>query len=464
MKSAPIAKIVRPKLSGTVKRDRLFHLLDQGKQKPVIWVSAQGGSGKTTLVADWLDSRKLPCLWYQLDEGDGDIASFFHYMGMAAKNAAPRYKKSLPVLTPEYLQGIPVFTRRYFEGLFSRLKSPSVVVLDNYQDAPLASGFHDMITHGLDTVPDGITVIILSRADPPPQLARLHANNRLHTIGWDDVRFNREESLCLLETQGCGKLPEKSLELLHDRTEGWAAGLILLAGAGTAAPEDMIADKLFDYFASEIFSKTDAAIQDILLKTSFLQKIHPAMAEQLTGNARAGEILERMSRNRYFTRKYGQAYQYHPLFKEFLQSRAQAIFSSADIVAVQRKTAGLLEQSGGAEEAIGLYIAAADWANAEHAALKLAPVLVAQGRSNTLAAWLTTSRANVLTNLLGRSTGWASAAWLMTRPRREKILSRLFCSSRTMPMWRACSCHGRASLILFFMSGATSNLSTTGYP
>ncbi len=127
MKPALIAKIARPKLSVIVKRDRLFRLLDHARQKPVVWIEAQAGSGKTTLVADWLDSRKLPCLWYQVDEGDADIASFFYYMGMATKNAAPRYKKSLPLMTPEYLQGIPVFTRRYFEELFRRKESLGVL-------------------------------------------------------------------------------------------------------------------------------------------------------------------------------------------------------------------------------------------------------------------------------------------------------------------------------------------------
>lgn len=399
MKTNLLAKIARPKLSSIVERDRLFRLLDWGKQqKPVIWVAAQGGSGKTTLVSSWLDARKLSCLWYQVDEGDADIASFFYFMRLAAKIAAPRYKKSLPLLTPEYFQGIPVFTRRYFEELFRRLCSISspkggdgfVVVLDNYQDAPLASGFHDMIACGLDTIPDGITVVIQSRTAPPPQLARLQANGRLHTIGMDDVRFSREESHDLLEMQGHSRLAPETLELLQNITEGWAAGLILLAEAGatSSSPSNMKADALLDYFASEIFNKADAPIQDVLLKTSFLQKIDPAMAAQLTGNATAGTLLESMSRSNYFTQKYGQVYQYHPLFREFLQKRANATLAPADIVATQRTAARLLEQYGREEEAIGLHIAALDWSNAERAILDQAQRLMLQGRSNTLEAWL----------------------------------------------------------------------------
>jgi len=406
LKTISIAKITRPKLSGALERARLFDLLDRGKQKPVkkpvIWIAAQAGSGKTTLVASWLDARKLPCLWYQLDEGDADIASFFYYLGVAAKSAAPRYNKSLPILTPEYHQGIQIFTRRYFEELFRRFSFPTmtkgrkkgfVIVLDNYQDVPLTSGFHDMIVHGLDAIPDGITLVILSRTPPPPKLARLQANNRLHAIGWEDVRFTREESLGLLDTQGHGKTTPDALTMLHNKADGWAAGLILLAGMGTSTSTSaqfasLTSEKLFDYFANEIFNKTDSSIQDVLLKTSFLQKIDSEMAEQLTGNAMAGQLLDRMSLNQYFTRKYGQAYQYHPLFREFLQSRAQTHFSAVGIADLQQKAAGLLEQSGNEEEAVALYIKAADWGATERIVLKQAPVLVSQGRSHTLAGWL----------------------------------------------------------------------------
>ncbi|MGE5299585.1 MAG: hypothetical protein ACM3MB_01305 [Acidobacteriota bacterium] len=55
-------KISRPKVSVVAPRPRLFNLLDAGRNKPVMWISGPAGSGKTTLVASWLDARKLPCL------------------------------------------------------------------------------------------------------------------------------------------------------------------------------------------------------------------------------------------------------------------------------------------------------------------------------------------------------------------------------------------------------------------
>ena len=87
---ASIAKITRPSAAGIFARKRLFRLLDTCRKYPVIWITGPAGSGKTTLVSSYLDANKLPCLWYQVDEGDWDIATFFSYIGMAARKAAPR--------------------------------------------------------------------------------------------------------------------------------------------------------------------------------------------------------------------------------------------------------------------------------------------------------------------------------------------------------------------------------------
>ncbi|NVM20374.1 MAG: hypothetical protein HWN68_01155 [Desulfobacterales bacterium] len=166
-KSASLAKITSPILTKVFPRKRLFGLLDRSRDRPVVWVSGPAGCGKTTLVGSYLQARALPCLWYQVDEGDADPATFFYYMGLAAKMAAPRKRKPLPLLTPEYLPGISTFTLRYFEDLYNRLKIPSVLVLDNYQEAPADSAFHEVIRRGLSRIPDGLNVVLLSRSDPP---------------------------------------------------------------------------------------------------------------------------------------------------------------------------------------------------------------------------------------------------------------------------------------------------------
>src|SRR3990170_4897273 len=110
------AKITRPSYSDIFPRKRLFTQLDKTVGRhPVVWTTGPPGYGKSILVSSYIESRKLPCLWYQVDAGDGDIATFFYYMGLAARKAAPHRKKGLPLLTPESLPGLSTFTRRYFE-------------------------------------------------------------------------------------------------------------------------------------------------------------------------------------------------------------------------------------------------------------------------------------------------------------------------------------------------------------
>jgi len=86
----------------------------------------------------------------------------------------------LPLLTREYLQGISTFTLRYFENLYGRLKIPSMVVFDNYQEVPEGSPFHEVIPNGLSRLPEGLNVILVSRKDPPPLLIRMRANERMN--------------------------------------------------------------------------------------------------------------------------------------------------------------------------------------------------------------------------------------------------------------------------------------------
>jgi LuxR family maltose regulon positive regulatory protein len=403
---ASIAKITRPRLTGTVARERLFGLLDSGRERPVIWIAAPGGSGKTTLVASWLDSRKSPCVWYQIDEGDGDIATFFHYMGMAGRKTAPARKRPLPALTPEYLSGIPVFTRRFFEDLFDRLlsvRSPRsgtgdpVLVLDNFQDAPPNSPFHEMIVHGLDAVPEGVTVVVVSRAEPPPQLSRLRANDRIALMGWQEIKLTKDETKEIVEAQGVRDLKADALAEIYQRTDGWAAGLILMREMfKTGRPdfterESLGREEIFNYYSRELIGKTDEQTRDFLLQTSLLPRITVAMARRLTNIESADRILEDLNRNQFFTQKHvhdGVVYQYHPLFREFLLFQAGKRYPSGEFTELKRRAAEVLESAAMIEDAAGLVIGNRDWPAVSRLILAHAETLLAQGRNLTLDAWI----------------------------------------------------------------------------
>ncbi len=392
-----IAKITKPSVSGVYQRERLVHLLDDSRRRPLVWVSGPAGSGKTTLVSSYLDARKLPCLWYLLDEGDSDPATFFYYLGAAAAKPTTPDQKPLPLLTPEYLQGIPIFAKRFFERLCERLKPPFALVFDNYQDVPENSMFHDMIVHGLDAIPEGITIIMVSRKEPPPPFARLRANNKMDYVGWDEIRFTLDESREIVRIHGGSTLTDASLKELYRKTQGWMAGLVLLmegakkTNIDQTALSNLMPETIFDYFASEIFENMDGITREFLLKTSLLPSMTALMAEKLTQTGTSEQILSRLYKNHYFIEmrvQHDSVYHYHPLFREFLLSKVKSFYSREEISRILQNAAALLEESGQIEHAALLLRNAEDWEGLAALVLRHAESIHKQGRGKTILDWL----------------------------------------------------------------------------
>lgn len=389
-----IAKITRPAVSDVLHRKRLFHLLDNARKRPVVWIMGPPGSGKTTLITSYLQASRMPCLWYQVDAGDADIASFFYYLGLAANRAAPRHKP-LPLLTPEYLTGLPAFTQQFFDGLYHRLKQPFAVVFDNYQDAPTESMLHEAMAIALSGIPKGISIIILSRAELPPAFARIRTNNTIAHIGWDELCLTIEESKGIAKLYGRHG-DEKLLLHLHEKAHGWAAGLaLMLEDAGSASiavgNRESGHKAVFDYLAGEILHRENDRTQSVLLQSSFLPKMDAGLIEKLTGIPEAGEILSGLARKRYFTYRltaHEPVYQYHPLFREFLLTMAKNTCSENVNKERKHKAALLLEADGEAEDAVDILHDIHAYDESIRVILKHAAALLEQGRDRTVEKWL----------------------------------------------------------------------------
>jgi LuxR family maltose regulon positive regulatory protein len=393
----PIAKVTRPASTGYFPRPRLYRLLDKARKAPVLWITGPPGCGKTALISSYIEARRLPCLWYKIDESDVDFSTFFYYLGLAAAKAAPRKRKRLPLLTPERMPGLSVFAQRYFEGLSSMLPVPSLLVLDDCHRIREDSVFFETLREGISRLAPGIGAVLVSRSDPHPSFARDRANRLLETFGWEDLRLTLDEATGIVKLQRKGKPPPELVKDLFERTDGWVGGLVLLlerTDRGSVAPRMIgrqVPAKIIDYFGSEIFRRLDEERRDFLLRTAFLSRMTPSMAERLTGEERAGSILSEMNRQNQFTKKYLQrdpVYEYHDLFREFLLEQAKGVFSGEKFAEI-RKTAGvLLEQAGYVEDAAVLFLEAGDWKELSRLILSQGRSLVAQGRYQTLLEWL----------------------------------------------------------------------------
>jgi LuxR family maltose regulon positive regulatory protein len=374
-------------------RPRLFRLLHRHRDRSIHWVTGPAGSGKTTLVASYLDAHRVPSIWYRLDPGDADAATFFHHMGLAVQRAVPRGWKPLPTLGPEHYLDLLAFSRRYFREMYARFPGPFVLVLDDYEEVPEHSRLHDVIASGLNEIPEGGRVIVLSRGQPPDGLTRLRVGRALRVLGWNALRLTPGESLQIVRTHAGRHVPAEAARRLHARTDGWAAGLILMIealGGRAGAPESPTGaapEAILGYFATQVFDRERPEVRDFLLRTAFLGTMSPDTATALTGYAESGRLLAALNRRHYFTERRldpGPVFGYHSLFREFLLERARSTFEPEELTAIRRRAARLLEDGGDVQAALRLLREIEDWDELARMIRDHAATWVARGQYLTL--------------------------------------------------------------------------------
>src|SRR5262245_39464073 len=265
-----LAKLTRPQLSAAVPRLRLFKLLDDSSTKPLIWVHGPPGAGKTTMVATYLTTNKIAGIWYQVDRDDADVASFFYYLGLAVAKSR-RKRAAMPLLTPEYLPDLEGFTRKFFRELYARLGARRVVVFDNHQEVAGSSAFQKIIALAASEAPKGVRVVVLSRAEPPGEYARLLANGLVAQIGWEEMRLTLEETARIAAERQA--VSAELAENLHKQCDGWVAGMVLLlaglkhAAAVTDFERIEWPETIFNYFTGQVFGRMSAETRDFLLRS-----------------------------------------------------------------------------------------------------------------------------------------------------------------------------------------------------
>jgi len=390
-----LTKNTRPVVNNVLHRERLFKLFDESK--PVIFLTSPGGAGKTTLASSYVDSRRLPCVWYRVDSRDADASTFFHYFTQAVQPYLTE-KKSLPKLTPEYLPNIVLFARNYFESIYRQLPMNTLMAFDNYQEVTEDSVFHTLLICALEVMPEGFKAMFISRGKLPKEFMRLLANRVVEVIDWEAVRMNREEVRTFIKTVKLSdELSDHELEKLYVKIEGWPAGIILfLEGAkldgfnlGTDGVETPSA--IFNYFALEVLQNMDVQTKSFLLQTAYLPRMTAEMAKSLTTNYQAANILTLLNETNCFTEKHAglvSVYQYHQLFREFLLVQSQEYFSKPEIIELQTKSAALLVAAGDIDEAVNLYFSAQAYESIAALIHDVAMPLMQQGRFQGLLGWL----------------------------------------------------------------------------
>ncbi|HEY3343755.1 MAG TPA: AAA family ATPase, partial [Anaerolineaceae bacterium] len=313
--------------------ERLDILLAEGCRAAL--VSAPAGSGKTTVVVQWLSQLDWPVGWVSLDTRDNLPARFFSYLIAALQKLAPGLGgEALGLLQLPGADLEEVITLLANE--LAEIPRPFVLVLDDFHTLTNPA-LHRAVDLLLEAQPPQMRLVLLSREDPAMQLARRRARGELVELRQDDLRFTLPEALAFLNQSMDLSLSANQVEALEARTEGWIAGLQMAALSLQHAPDpDRFLREfsgshrfILDYLLEEVLAHQPDEVQDFLLATSILDRMCAELCAATTRKSisESQKLLEQLAKANLFVVPLDEERhwcRYHHLFGDLLLAQLQA--------------------------------------------------------------------------------------------------------------------------------------------
>jgi LuxR family transcriptional regulator, maltose regulon positive regulatory protein len=214
------AKVAVPRLGpGLLSRPRLLQALTEATERVLVLVCTPAGFGKTSLLANWARSQRRPVAWLSLDPGDNDPVRFWRYLIAALQRGHGQLSDQESRLLPGPRPASPEVLAAALTQQLAGLPEGLVLVLDDYHVID-SEPIHRALALLLSHAPDGLQVVMASRADPPVPLARLRARGQLAELRAADLRFTAEETAAVLHEVWGLELPAETVAALEARTEG----------------------------------------------------------------------------------------------------------------------------------------------------------------------------------------------------------------------------------------------------
>jgi LuxR family maltose regulon positive regulatory protein len=379
-----------------IDRDDLLAALERAAAKKVTVISAPAGSGKTSLLRAWAgrpgQRRRLAVLQVQRDQQDAQ-QFWLALLGAVRQAAGTAGGAEPPAATPDFNQ------RAMVDRVLSELaddRGPIVLVVDDLHELHSPDAL-SQLTRLLTSLPPSAHVVLATRRDLQLRLHQLRLAGELAEIRGADLRFTERETRELLRASGI-TLSEAGAAVLHQRTEGWAAGLRLavISLAGHPDPERFVAEfsgsdrTVAEYLVVEMLELQPADVQNLLLRTSLLDRVNGELADVLTGRPGSERILLDLEDANAFVVSLDPGrtwFRYHHLFGDLLRLELRRMLPG-EVPALHLRAAQWFVRHGQVVDAIRHTQAAGDWSGAARLLADHCFSLTLDGQAQTMQALL----------------------------------------------------------------------------
>jgi LuxR family maltose regulon positive regulatory protein len=249
------------------------------------------------------------------------------------------------------------------------------------------------LTWLLEKLPQHVHAILATRRDLPLRLHKLRLAGDLAEIRADDMRFTLSETREFMTASGIA-LSDAGVVKLHQRAEGWAAGLGLAAIslASSPDPERFVEEfsgssrTVAEYLLAEMLECQPAKVQQLLLRTSLLDRVNGELADLLSDHPGSERILLDLEDANAFVVSLDPArtwFRYHHLFADLLRLELRRRMPE-ELPDLHRRAAKWLSEHGEIVDGIRHTQAAGDWSDAARLLADHSFSLTLDGQAQTI--------------------------------------------------------------------------------
>ena len=332
-KPIPISKtkiIVPYRRNEILSRPRLLESMQSLLDNKLLLLSAPAGYGKTSLLIDLANHVNMPVCWLSLDLLDREPQRFLAYLIASLAEQFPRIgEASRPQLNR--LKSIEEDAESLLitltNEIYDQIVEDFLLIIDDFHlldDFPVISA---LVNRFLELVVENCHVLLSSRTLPNlADVTLMVAREQVAGLSHAELAFNPREAQLLYVQNHRQHLSEEAAKELIEQTSGWITGMVLSNSPGMTRVSGVDA---FAYLGRQVLDQQPEPMREFLMRTSLPEEFNSEFCDFVLSPLYPEpqnwfNFMSYIFEKNLFVLPLGDDgrwLRYHPLFREFLQTR-----------------------------------------------------------------------------------------------------------------------------------------------